>query len=183
MTSCWILAKAKTLVRKELVPAQKLVKGEIDTCCANGDIITYPIAEVEVEIGGQHYIVEASMVDKLPVSVLLGWDNPDLEALLQHREELEQEAKDVMAVTTCAQKKTREEAAAIKEEKERKSEAVPNPVQEETRTQEEGAADIESSRPGAEFAEELFSGGRTKPRKTRREKCEHKLRNIRKDTH
>ena len=101
------------MIRKDLVPAQKLVEGEIPIRCAHGDIITYPIAEVEIEIGGKHYMVEAGVVDELPVSVLLGWDNPDLEDLLQHRAGPEQEAEDVMAVTTLAQKKMREEEAAI----------------------------------------------------------------------
>ena len=69
-------------------------------------------------------MLEAGAVDGLPVSVLLGWDNPDLEDLLQHREGPEQEAEDVMAVATRAQKKKREEEAAIRREKERKSGAV-----------------------------------------------------------
>ena len=45
----------------------------------------------------------------------------------------------------------------MQEEKERKSGAVPNPIQEETLTQEEAAADTESEIPGAEFTEELYS--------------------------
>ena len=44
----------RTLIRGDLVTAEKLVKGEIPTRCAHGDIMTYPIAEVELEIGGRH---------------------------------------------------------------------------------------------------------------------------------
>lgn len=88
-------------------------------------------------------MVEAGVVDGLPVSVLLGWDNPDLEDLLQHREGPEQEAEDVMAVTTRAQKKKGEEEAAIQREKEIKSGAVPNPIQEEISSQEEATAGTE----------------------------------------
>ena len=40
----------RTLVRKDLVPARKLVQGEIPVLCAHGDIITYPIAEIEIEV-------------------------------------------------------------------------------------------------------------------------------------
>ena len=40
----------RTLVRRDLVPAQKLVEGEIPIRCAHNDIITYPIAVVEIEI-------------------------------------------------------------------------------------------------------------------------------------
>ncbi len=42
----------KTLVKRDLVPAQKLVEGEIPIRCAHGDIITYPIAKIEIEMGG-----------------------------------------------------------------------------------------------------------------------------------
>ena len=69
----------RTLIRRNLVPAQKLVEGEIPVRCAHGDIITYPIAKVEIEIGGRHYMAEAGVMDRL---LLLGWDNPDLEDLL-----------------------------------------------------------------------------------------------------
>ena len=95
----------RTLIRRDLVPAQKLVEGEIPIRCAHSDIITYPIAVVEIEIGGRHYAVEAGVVDGLPVSVLLGWDNPDLKDLLQQKIEPEQEPENVMAVTTRAQMK------------------------------------------------------------------------------
>ena len=165
----------RTLIRKDLVPVQKLVEGEIPIRCAHGDIITYPIAEVEIEIGGRHYMMEAGVVDGLPVSVILGWDNPDLEDLLQHSTEPKQEAVDVLAATTRAQRKRKEEEAIIQEEKEIQSGAVPNPIEEETPPQEEEVADTESSMPGAEFAEELFSGGRIRDRKTRKEKREHNL--------
>ena len=60
-----------------------------------------PLAsELGDEIGGEHFIVEAGVVDKLPVSVLLGWDVPQLEDLFQdgstRREALQTE--DTMAV-------------------------------------------------------------------------------------
>ena len=168
----------RTLIRKELVPTQKLVEGEIPIHCAHGDIITYPIAEVETEIGGRHYMVEAGVVDGLPVSVILGWDNPDLENLLQHRGSPEQRAEDVMAVTTRAQKKRKEEEAAIQEEKERKSGAVPSPVKKQTPARREEATDIESNMLGAEFADELFSEGRTRDRRTRKEKRAHNFKFI-----
>ena len=73
----------RTLIRRDLVPAQKLVEGEIPVCCAHSDIITYSVPEVESEIDGRHYMAETGVVDGLSVSVLLGWDNPDLEDLLQ----------------------------------------------------------------------------------------------------
>lgn len=160
----------RTLVRRDLVPAQKMVEGEIPIRCAHGDIITYPIAVVEIEIGGRHYAVEAGVVDGLPVSALLGWDNPDLEDLLQQKTEPEQEPENAMAVTTRAQMKKREEEAAIQDERDRNSGADPNPIEMEAPLSED---DVESEIPGAEFADELFSGGRTRERKTRKEKREN----------
>ena len=72
-----------------------------------------------------------------------------------------------MAVTTRAQMKKQEEEAAIQEERGKKSGADPNPI-EEALLQEGGAAGVESGVPGAEFADELFSGGKTTGRKARR---------------
>ena len=100
----------RTLVRRDLVPAQKLVKGEIPIRCAHGYIITYSIAVVKIEIGGRHYAVEAGVVDGLPVPAVLGWDNPDF---LQQKIEPGQEAENAMAITTRAQMNKREEEAAI----------------------------------------------------------------------
>lgn len=108
--------------------------------------------------------MEAGVVDGLPVSVLLGWDNPDLEDLLQQKDKPEQEAEDMMAVTTCAQIRKREVETCIQKEKEKKCGADPTLIQEETPIKEEGAAGVESEMPGAEFVDELFSGGRTRDR-------------------
>ena len=95
----------RTLIRNNLVPAQILVESEIPIRCGHGDIVTYPIAEIEMEISGRHYMVEAGVVVRFPVFALLGRDNPDLEDLLQHQEGPEQEPEDLMAVTTSAQKR------------------------------------------------------------------------------
>ena len=93
---------SRILIRADLLHTEKLVEGEISIRCAHGDIITYPLAKVKIEIGGEHFIVEAGVVDKLPVSVLLGWDVPQLEDLLQdgntQKEALQTE--DTMAVIT-----------------------------------------------------------------------------------
>ena len=84
-----------------------------------------------------------------------------------------------MAVTTHAQKNEKEEEAAIQEEKERKFGAVPSPVEKQTPARGKEATDIESNMLGAEFADELFSGGRTRDRRTRK-KREHNFKFIQK---
>ena len=40
--------------------------------------------------------MKVGVVDRLPVSVFLRWDNPDLEDLLQQNEEPEQKPEDVL---------------------------------------------------------------------------------------
>ena len=62
----------RTLVRKELVPVERMVAGEVPIRCAHGDVHMYPLAELEIEIGGSMFAVEAGVTDYLPVSVLLG---------------------------------------------------------------------------------------------------------------
>lgn len=39
-------------------------------CCTHGDITTYPVAQVDVEVGRESFTVEAALADKLPVSVV-----------------------------------------------------------------------------------------------------------------
>ena len=41
---------SRTLIRADIVHTEKPVEGEISICCAHGDIITYPIAKVEIEM-------------------------------------------------------------------------------------------------------------------------------------
>ena len=58
----------------------------------------------------------------------------------------------------------------------KRKESLEQPA-EETPAKEE-ATDTESDMPGAEFAEDIFSGGKTRDKKTRKEKREHNLRFI-----
>ena len=63
---------SRTLVCSELVPREKILEGSVTTiCCAHGDTLLYPLAEVEVQVA-----------DKLPMSVLLSTDVPFLGKLL-----------------------------------------------------------------------------------------------------
>ena len=63
-----------TLVRRDLVSDEKLRKGEVMVHCAHGDMTTYPLAEVAIEVQGIHF--------KGNVGVLLGTDFPKLMELL-----------------------------------------------------------------------------------------------------
>ena len=97
-----------TMVRKSLVPPEKMVVGEVHIHCAHGDVVTYPLAQIEVGIGGATISVEAAVADKLPVSVLLGTDVLEILDLLNcsqgtGKSEDLGTVEDVVAVTTCAQ--------------------------------------------------------------------------------
>ena len=66
---------SKTLVRRELVPTQKILPEQVPIRCAHGDTVMYPLANIKVQLGG---MVEAAVSDHLPMSVLLGTDVPQL---------------------------------------------------------------------------------------------------------
>ena len=91
---------SRTLVRKELVPEEKILDGEaVAIRCAHDDTVLYPLAQVEVSVGGQALEVKVAVSDTLPMDVLLGTDVPELGELLG----LDFEHFEAMAVTTCAQ--------------------------------------------------------------------------------
>ncbi len=76
----------RTMVRQDLVPANKLIEGDsIAICCAHGDIVVYPLARVEVEVNGQIHEVEAAVSDTLPMSMLMGTDMPALPRLVTNK--------------------------------------------------------------------------------------------------
>ena len=69
---------SKTLVHKSFVSPTEISNKSITISCAHGDSITYPLAHVKISICKRDIIIQAALVDKLPVAVLLGWDNPNL---------------------------------------------------------------------------------------------------------
>ena len=69
---------SKTIIRKELVRKGKMLDRCVEVKCAHGDETTYPFADVKVCIDGKEYYIEAAVSDRLPVSVLLGRDVPQL---------------------------------------------------------------------------------------------------------
>ena len=75
---------SRTLVRSDLVGEENCKPGEkVTVQYARGDIVTYPVASVELEVQGRVLTVEAAVSDQLPSSVLLGTDVPALSELLQ----------------------------------------------------------------------------------------------------
>ena len=75
---------SRTLVRSDLVGKENCKPGEkVTVQCAHGDIVTYPISSVELEVQRRVLSVETAVSDQLPLSVLLGTDAPGLSELLQ----------------------------------------------------------------------------------------------------
>ena len=102
----------RTLVHQKLIPREKKTSGEVIIRCAHGDEVSYPLAQVEIAVGGQVLAVEAGVSRTLPVSVLLGTDVPQLVNLLSGEKGVEAGEgmpDEALAVTTRAQ--TRRNAA------------------------------------------------------------------------
>ena len=51
--------------------------------CVHGDTVLYPLAEIEIDVGGVTVPVKAAVSESLPVLVLLGTDVPELGELLK----------------------------------------------------------------------------------------------------
>ena len=97
---------------RQSVPRNKYLDKFVSVQCVHGDHVSYPLAKVKVVIDGRSYFVEAAVVKKLPASVLLGRDVPELVQISGATEE-------VLAAMTRAQAKRRsreEESASKKEE-------------------------------------------------------------------
>ena len=73
----------RTFVRCNLVPKNKIVVGKtVSVSCIHGESTRYPLADLDVTIGGNQFRVRAGVSDKLPVPLLLGRDVPELSRLL-----------------------------------------------------------------------------------------------------
>jgi predicted aspartyl protease len=73
---------SQMLVRQELVPEDKLTNRQVSIRCAHGDILEYPVADVQIRMCDKEFTVKAGVSDRLPRSVLLGTDVPAWRDLL-----------------------------------------------------------------------------------------------------
>ena len=168
---------SRTLVHRDLVPQAKMRDGEVTIRCACGDIIKYPLAEVEIAVGGRKICVEAGASDTLPTSVLLGVDVPEMQSLLRECYaggsvlESQRQVEKAWVVETRAQVRLREQKAAIEKVKEMTSMAKPNPVEVEDLLQ---GGTVDGEEQDFDFDEEVFEGGRERQKMTRRQKREQK---------
>ena len=75
---------SRPLVRSDFVKKERLSSEKSVTVqCAHGDAVEYPVATVEIRVQGRKVTVEVAVSDKLPHSVLLGTDVPELVSWLK----------------------------------------------------------------------------------------------------
>jgi transposase InsO family protein len=151
---------AKTLIRKDLVPSNSLVEGKVLLQGVHGDVVSYPLAEVEVTVDKHVHTVRAAVSERLPVSMLLGRDVPELLELLKETKNLD----GAMMVVTQAQKLAANREEEMLAEKDRLSMAEPDPLEVEESSW-EGFPPV-----GAEFDADLFTQGRGKSKISRSQK-------------
>ena len=120
------LGSACTMVRQDFVHKERLVGGaSIRLRCAHGDVVTYPLASVKLEIDGMSLPVTTAVANKLPVSVLLGTNVPELQKLIT-----QSVVQPNALVMTRAQAKASEQTEVRAKDKQEERQVHPNPVEE-----------------------------------------------------
>ena len=103
---------SQTLVRSDLITDEDVLQEEVAIRCAHGNVLKYPLANIQLMIGATKMKVKAGVANNLPVSVLLGTDVPETMNLLQQALQLVKPKRhsttDVLAVETRAQSRQNE---------------------------------------------------------------------------
>ena len=90
----------------------------------------YPLALVDITLGGCSLQVEAAVSETLPLDALLGTDVPVLKQLID--EATAETVEESFLVTTCAQSKCRAREEQLQQEKEKKSGVTPSSLDSES---------------------------------------------------
>ena len=125
---------SRMLVREDLVPTRKILEKKVTIRCAHGNTVCYPLAEVELLVGGRRIAVEAGISKTLPASVLLGTDVPQMMDLLMVKDApVQPNAKEdeALAVTTRAQARQQAEEAIAEQQKRVTAGMKPTSIEEE----------------------------------------------------
>lgn len=85
---------SRTVVSGTLVDSgsKKLKKESVEMYNASGKVLSYRLADVEVELDGEKYSLEVAIAETLPVDVLLGTDVPLIQHLTRRAPNAELEA-------------------------------------------------------------------------------------------
>ena len=103
---------SQTILHANLVPRERYVEGKsVKLRCAHGDIVTYPIADVELLVDDCLMEIQAAVSETLPESALLGKYIPGITQLLSSS------VQDVLAVTR-AQHRQQEAECKLRMERE-----------------------------------------------------------------
>ena len=114
----------QTMVRLSLVPEERLVAGATTSLKGtHGDVMACLLADVQMEVGGTTMSVRATVSKRLPVSVILETDVPEMWLLLSCPR-----ACEAFAVTR-AQVQRQSEAEREAQHKEVKCQVCPSPVE------------------------------------------------------
>ncbi|KAK7898417.1 hypothetical protein WMY93_019270 [Mugilogobius chulae] len=73
---------SRTLIREDCLPRDVTFCGKVKVWCVHGDNVDYPVANVNIQVEGQQYLLSVGVMSKLPYQVILGWDLPVLRELL-----------------------------------------------------------------------------------------------------
>ena len=168
---------SRTLVRSDLVGKERLnSEKSVTVQCSHGDVVEYPVATVEIRVQGRRVTVEAAVSDKLPHSVLLGTDVPELVSWLK------KEDKALMVVTRSQSRRQPNSEVAVESiTTESRAEAEVEdvnsvPLSEETVSTEANVLSREYN-----FEDDVFVGGEKDkgPKETRSEKRKRRYEHAR----
>ena len=105
----------RTFVRDSLVARNRSLIKFVSVQCMHGDYAPYPLAKVEVVIEGKSYFMETAVVMKLPTSMLLERDVPELVRI--GSAEPTGTVEEALTTVMRAQAKRKNESAAKEKEK------------------------------------------------------------------
>ena len=144
------------------MPDSKILEGDaVAIRCAHGDTVLYPLAKIALEVEGQKMVVEAGVSNSLPMSVLLGTDNPELLGILCEMDQGLKEDK-AYAVTMRAEHQKQKD-----QEKMESSKMVDCSIQPHVLDDDE----INGEMAGLEkLDDDLFQQSKEEQRKTKKEK-------------
>ena len=58
------------LIRRDLVPDDRLLDSTIEIQCVHGDFVEYPLVDVDIAVD-EHFEILAGIAERLPAAVLL----------------------------------------------------------------------------------------------------------------
>ena len=125
------IGSATILVHRDLETADKILPHTIDICCAHGDVICYPMAEVSMRVGGFALFIQAAVFQHLLIPILLWRDVPNLTRLLEIANDACSPATEPAVVVVVTYSQTKQEELAELEQVRREKESAVQPVEED----------------------------------------------------